>query len=205
MSCAEESSLRDRGVGAFRQSIRSEDGNRCEHPESDLAAGPVGDDERLRPKPMYIDDIVAGRHIVTASMTNGSRANVAPLVPPLHCAAGEHALRGIERRSTGKYRHHLERSSLLIDIAAPSAAEPMLTGAGFEVLERCRRVSTIEWPDAQLAWHALSSTGPAVPALHPTRESSKPPSCKRSLRVATAVAPTGSRRTTTTSSSPANR
>jgi hypothetical protein len=44
----------------------------------------------------------------------------------------------------------------------------MLTGAGFDVLERAGRVSTIEWPDAALAWRALSSVGPAVPALSHT-------------------------------------
>jgi hypothetical protein len=41
----------------------------------------------------------------------------------------------------------------------------MLEDAGFEVLESDRRVSTVEWPDAELAWRALCSTGPAVPAL----------------------------------------
>ena len=40
--------------------------------------------------------------------------------------------------------------------------------AGFEVVERGARVSTIEWPDAALAWRALSSVGPAVPALRHT-------------------------------------
>jgi hypothetical protein len=53
----------------------------------------------------------------------------------------------------------------LNDIATDGIAERMLDGAGFEVVESGRRVSTIEWPDADLAWRALSSTGPAVPAL----------------------------------------
>lgn len=51
------------------------------------------------------------------------------------------------------------------DIATDGVAEQMLTEAGFEVVERGARVSTIEWPDAELAWRALSSTGPALPAL----------------------------------------
>jgi hypothetical protein len=41
----------------------------------------------------------------------------------------------------------------------------MLAAAGFEVSERGARVSVVEWPDADLAWRAVSSTGPSVPAL----------------------------------------
>jgi hypothetical protein len=52
----------------------------------------------------------------------------------------------------------------LNNIAVDGVAERMLTDAGFDVLEHGRRVS-LEWPDADLAWRALSSTGPAVPAL----------------------------------------
>ncbi|MGH9139256.1 MAG: class I SAM-dependent methyltransferase [Acidimicrobiales bacterium] len=50
-------------------------------------------------------------------------------------------------------------------IARPGVAETMLIDAGFEIVERGSRVSTVEWADANLAWRALSSTGPAVPAL----------------------------------------
>jgi hypothetical protein len=50
-------------------------------------------------------------------------------------------------------------------IATPGVAEDMLAGSGFDVQERGRRVSTIEWPDADLAWRALSSGGPAFAAL----------------------------------------
>jgi hypothetical protein len=32
-------------------------------------------------------------------------------------------------------------------------------------VERGRRVSIVEWPDAETAWRALASVGPAVPAL----------------------------------------
>ena len=63
---------------------------------------------------------------------------------------------------------HFTSMKKLNDIAAPGVAEAMLEGAGFEVVERGTRVSTIEWPDAQVAWRALSSTGPAVPALRHT-------------------------------------
>jgi len=41
----------------------------------------------------------------------------------------------------------------------------MLESSGFEVLERGGRTSTVEWPDADTAWRAISSVGPAVPAL----------------------------------------
>lgn len=50
-------------------------------------------------------------------------------------------------------------------IARVGVAESMLNASGFEVLRRDRRISTIEWPDPRLAWRALSSLGPAVPAL----------------------------------------
>ncbi|MEM8746864.1 MAG: class I SAM-dependent methyltransferase [Actinomycetota bacterium] len=50
-------------------------------------------------------------------------------------------------------------------IARPGAAEGMLVDAGFEVIRRGARVSTIEWPDPDLAWRALASGGPAQPAL----------------------------------------
>ena len=53
----------------------------------------------------------------------------------------------------------------LNDIAAPGIAEEMLESSGFSVLERGGRVSTMEWPDADIAWRAISSVGPAVPAL----------------------------------------
>ena len=53
----------------------------------------------------------------------------------------------------------------LNDIAVPGVAEEMLEASGFTVLERGSRVSTMEWPDPDTAWRALSSVGPAVPAL----------------------------------------
>jgi len=53
----------------------------------------------------------------------------------------------------------------LNDIAAPGIAEEMLEASGFSVLERGGRISTMEWPDADIAWRAVSSVGPAVPAL----------------------------------------
>ncbi|KAB2347768.1 class I SAM-dependent methyltransferase [Actinomadura rudentiformis] len=60
---------------------------------------------------------------------------------------------------------HLTSMKRLNDIAFPGVAEEMLGHAGFDVLEQGRRVSTIEWPDPDIAWRALASTGPAVPAL----------------------------------------
>ena len=51
------------------------------------------------------------------------------------------------------------------DIARPGVAEQMLEAAGFDVTERGGRVSTLEWPDEETAWRAMSSIGPAVPAL----------------------------------------
>ena len=62
----------------------------------------------------------------------------------------------------GQHRDSMRR---LNDIAAPGVAEEMLETSGFAVLERGRRVSTMEWPDAETAWRAVSSVGPAVPAL----------------------------------------
>jgi hypothetical protein len=53
----------------------------------------------------------------------------------------------------------------LNNIAAPGVAEEMMESSGFSVLERGCRVSTMEWPDAETAWRAISSVGPAVPAL----------------------------------------
>jgi SAM-dependent methyltransferase len=50
-------------------------------------------------------------------------------------------------------------------IARSGVAEDMLQAAGFTVLERGSRVSTLEWADADIAWRAISSIGPAVPAL----------------------------------------
>jgi ubiquinone/menaquinone biosynthesis C-methylase UbiE len=57
------------------------------------------------------------------------------------------------------------------EIARPGVAEEMLEKAGFEVLERGGRVQTIEWPDDDIAWRAMRSTGPFMPALaHPDQE-----------------------------------
>ena len=63
---------------------------------------------------------------------------------------------------------HFGSMKRLNNIATPGVAERMLTDSGFDVLERGARVSIIEWPDADLAWRAVSSVGPAVPALRHT-------------------------------------
>ncbi len=60
---------------------------------------------------------------------------------------------------------HLEGMKRTNDIATPGVAEQMLTNAGFVVVERGRRISTIEWPDPETTWRAMSSAGPVVPAL----------------------------------------
>lgn len=60
---------------------------------------------------------------------------------------------------------HQQSMRRLNNIAVPGVAEEMLEASGFTVLERGSRVSTMEWPDADTAWRALSSVGPAVPAL----------------------------------------
>ena len=57
------------------------------------------------------------------------------------------------------------------NIAKPGIAEEMLAGAGFVDVVRDRRLSTLEWPDADTAWRALRSTGPVVPALAGADES----------------------------------
>jgi SAM-dependent methyltransferase len=66
------------------------------------------------------------------------------------------------RHSPGEHFASMKR---LNNIAFPGVAEELFADAGFDVLERGRRISTIEWPDPQLAWRALSSIGPAVPVL----------------------------------------
>jgi hypothetical protein len=53
----------------------------------------------------------------------------------------------------------------LNDISRPGVAETMLTASGFSVLERGGRTSVIEFPDADIAWRAISSFGPAAPAM----------------------------------------
>ncbi|HET9770255.1 MAG TPA: hypothetical protein VFS16_05155, partial [Acidimicrobiia bacterium] len=60
---------------------------------------------------------------------------------------------------------HFDSMKRLNDISVPGVAEAMLEEAGFEVVEVGGRTSVLEWPDADVAWRALSSVGPAVPAL----------------------------------------
>ena len=70
--------------------------------------------------------------------------------------------KAIARHSPEANFHGMKR---LNGIATPGVAEDMLAASGFEVRESGNRVSTIEWPDADLAWRALSSGGPAYAAL----------------------------------------
>ena len=60
---------------------------------------------------------------------------------------------------------HFDSMKRLNGISVPGVAEAMLEATGFEVVERGSRISTIEWPDAEIAWRAVTSMGPAVPAL----------------------------------------
>lgn len=60
---------------------------------------------------------------------------------------------------------HFQSMKSLNDISTVGVAEAMLESSGFEVLERGQRISYLEWPDAEIAWRAVSSIGPAVPAL----------------------------------------
>jgi SAM-dependent methyltransferase len=53
----------------------------------------------------------------------------------------------------------------LNEISVPGVAEEMLESSGFAVVGRDRRISVGEWPDAETAWRAVASVGPAVPAL----------------------------------------
>jgi SAM-dependent methyltransferase len=70
-------------------------------------------------------------------------------------------------RPLARYAPEAHHGSMkrLNDIAVPGVAEAMLEAAGFVVTERGARVSVVEWPDADVAWRAVSSTGPSVPAL----------------------------------------
>ena len=60
---------------------------------------------------------------------------------------------------------HMDGMRRTNDIARPGVAEEMLDSAGFRLVRRGHHVSTLEWPDEDIAWRAMSSVGPAVPAL----------------------------------------
>jgi SAM-dependent methyltransferase len=62
-------------------------------------------------------------------------------------------------------QEHHASMRVLNNIAIAGVAEDMLTERGFVVVERGSRTSVVEWPDADIAWRAISSVGPAVPAL----------------------------------------
>ena len=74
------------------------------------------------------------------------------------------------RRCFAAFAHHspadhFEGMKRTNNIARPGVAEGMLEAAGFEVVDRGHRLSVLEWPDDETAWRAMSSVGPAVPAL----------------------------------------
>lgn len=60
---------------------------------------------------------------------------------------------------------HVDGMVATNNIAKPGVAEAMMSDAGFEVVERGQRISVVEWPDEEVAWRALRSVGPIVPAL----------------------------------------
>ena len=60
---------------------------------------------------------------------------------------------------------HFRSMKRLNNISVPGVAEEMLEASGFDVVERGQRISTLEWPDAEIAWRAIVSLGPAVPVL----------------------------------------
>lgn len=79
--------------------------------------------------------------------------------PPLDIRS---IFRPLARHSPEAHHGSMKR---LNDIATPGVAEAMLAGAGFLDSERGARVSIVEWPDSDVAWRAVSSIGPSVPAL----------------------------------------
>jgi SAM-dependent methyltransferase len=60
---------------------------------------------------------------------------------------------------------HVQGMKRTNNIAHAGVAESMLDRAGFDAIARHQRISLMEWPDAEIAWRAISSIGPAVPAL----------------------------------------
>jgi len=84
-------------------------------------------------------------------------------------------------------RSHIEGMVSINDIATPGVAETMLTSAGFDVVDRDRRISVLEWPDEHVAWRALRSIGPIVPALR----NSDPEAIRRDALAAIAHCRTG--------------
>jgi SAM-dependent methyltransferase len=62
-------------------------------------------------------------------------------------------------------REHRDSMRTLNDISGPGVAEAMLEASGFAARRRGGHISFVEWPDEEIAWRAVSSLGPAVPAL----------------------------------------
>jgi len=112
--------------------------------------------------------------------------------PPSTSAAS--SARPLARHSPEVHHGSMKR---LNDIATPGVAEAMLEAAGFVVTERGARVSVVEWPDADVAWRAVSSTGPSVPAFEvPTPPRFGARSWMPSRRAATSAASTACAATT---------
>jgi SAM-dependent methyltransferase len=79
--------------------------------------------------------------------------------PPLDLRG---VFRPLARHSPQVHHKSMKR---LNNIATEGVAEAMLEASGFVVTERGTRISVVEWPDAEVAWRAVSSIGPSVPAL----------------------------------------
>lgn len=60
---------------------------------------------------------------------------------------------------------HVDGMRRTAGIGRPGVAEEMLAAVGFDVTHRDGRTSVLEWADAETAWRAVASVGPAVPAL----------------------------------------
>lgn len=66
-------------------------------------------------------------------------------------------------------------------ISHPGVAEEMLESVGFVGVRRDSRVSVVEWADEEVAWRALASVGPAVPALEAVGEDALRPQVMESV------------------------
>ncbi len=62
-------------------------------------------------------------------------------------------------------QQHFGAMKTLNNIAHPGVAESMVTNAGYEIVDHGSCPAMLEWPDDDIAWRAIASTGPAVPAL----------------------------------------
>ena len=62
-------------------------------------------------------------------------------------------------------REHFGAMKALNNIAHPGVVDSMLANAGYQITAHGSCPAMLEWPDDDIAWRAIASTGPAVPAL----------------------------------------